>query len=64
MNKSIQNTTKLTAISMIIMVTLLVSCVPTNQVPVTIPITAGTAITPTTVCHATETRKIRMKKLW
>jgi hypothetical protein len=53
MNKSIQFMTKLIAFPMIIVIALLAGCSPTNQVPVSIPVTAGTAITPTTLCHAT-----------
>ncbi len=53
MNKNIANTTKLMTLTMLLTVSILVGCTPTNQVPVRIPITAGTAITPTTVCHAT-----------
>jgi hypothetical protein len=53
MNKRIANTTNLITLTLILTVSLLVGCMPTNQVPVSIPITAGIAITPTTVCHAT-----------
>jgi hypothetical protein len=50
MNK---NTIKLIAATQILLITLLVGCTAAYQNPLTIPITAGTAVVATTVCHAT-----------
>jgi hypothetical protein len=44
----------LTVFTLIAAISLLVGCTPAYQVPASIPVTAGTAVVPTNVCHATD----------
>jgi hypothetical protein len=53
MNKRIEITTIFMVVPLIVLIILIVGCTPTTPIPASIPVTAGTALTPTTVCHAT-----------
>lgn len=53
MNKSINNTKGLTAVTQIIAISLLAGCMLTTQSPLSTPIASSTADIPTIVCYAT-----------
>jgi hypothetical protein len=63
MNKRKEITTNFMVVPLIVLVILLAGCAPTNQIPANIPVTAGTALTPTAVCHATGNPDIPYEKV-